>query len=135
MPPCLWRSRSEVDHCREPILVPVLRVDRGRDIGEHLFDRCLHLIYIYVSHDDNRLQVRTIPFFVVSPQLVRLEVLDHVDRTDRHPVRVTASRVHLGSCCSHRRVWASCRVRHSSRMTPRSFWIAESVKARNPDQS
>ena len=27
---------------------------------------------------DRELQVRTIPFFVVSPQLVRLEVLDHV---------------------------------------------------------
>ena len=77
-------------------LFPFCRVDRCGDIGEHLFDRCLYLIYIYISHDDDRLQVRTIPFLVVSSQFIRFEVFDHVDRADRHPVRVTASRVHLG---------------------------------------
>ena len=80
---------------------------RGRDIGEHLFDRCLHLIYIYVSHDDNRLQVRTIPFFVVSPQLVRLEVLDFqltVDDEGQCGSLHPSDAQHLASLCVLQRV-------------------------------
>ena len=63
-------------------MFPFCRVDRGRDIGEHLFDRCLHLIYIYVSHDDNRLQVRTIPFVIVITESLIFEIFDDIQIPD-----------------------------------------------------
>jgi len=62
MPPCLWRSRSEVDHCREPILVPVLVKDYIQQICASImderFDDILHqanppFIYAEAYDDDN----------------------------------------------------------------------------------
>ena len=75
--------------------LPLRRIDRRGDVGEHPLDGPLHGIHVHVAHDDEGLQIRAVPFLVIRPQLVGLEVLDHVDRADGHPVGVAASGEHL----------------------------------------
>ncbi|MPN13708.1 hypothetical protein SDC9_161032 [bioreactor metagenome] len=55
----------------------------------------LHLIQIKVSYDDDALEVSTIPLMVIGSYLFRLEVVDHVNATDRHPIGIFTVGVHF----------------------------------------
>ena len=76
-------------------LFPFGGIYRSRDIAKHLMNLALDLCHIHISNNDDRLLVRTIPFPVIGSQFFRFEILNHLDCTDRHPIGVTASRIHL----------------------------------------
>ena len=76
-------------------IFPFGRIYRSRDISKNTFYGRFHLVYIYIPYNDNALQVGAIPFFIIVAKLVRLEVVDHVDRADRHPVCIFVVRKHF----------------------------------------
>ena len=56
------------------------------DVGEHLLYLVLNLVNIDVAHDNESLEVWTIPLVVVVAEVVVLEVHDYVHCSDRHAV-------------------------------------------------
>ena len=66
------------------------------DGGEQIFDILFHLIHIHITYHNDTLQVGTIPFVVISPDLLRLEVVDHIDATDWHTLGIFAVGIHFG---------------------------------------
>ena len=77
---------------RYQLLFPFGRIHRSRNVGKDLFQPLFQLIHIDVAHDNDRLQIRTIPFLVIGPQLVGLKSFNHLNVTNRHPVGIPASR-------------------------------------------
>ena len=73
------RNRFHGDQCT------VLRQLDGR---EERLDLLLHLIDVHVTHNDQRLVVRTVPLLVVSLQEGTLEVVDDFHQTDGHAMTV-----------------------------------------------
>ena len=65
--------------------------DRREELNHFLF----HLLRIEIAHHDDPLQVGAIPFVVIGSNLFRFEVINHVDATDWHTVRVLALGVHF----------------------------------------
>ena len=65
-----------------------LRVLCGRDVGESLFDFCLHLVHIDISDYDYGLEVRTIPCMVEICQAFRLESLEVLLASDEGAVSI-----------------------------------------------
>ncbi len=55
-----------------------------------------HLVYIHIAYHNDALQVGTVPFVVISPDLFRFEVVDDVDAADGHPFGILAAGIHLG---------------------------------------
>ena len=66
-----------------------------RNGREEPFDLLLHLIDIHIAHHNDGLQVRTVPLLVIVPQVLILEVVDHLHRTYRHTVLIFRAAVHL----------------------------------------
>ena len=77
------------------------RIHRSRDIGKHGFDGLLDGIHINIAHDDDGLQVGTIPLVVISPQFIRFEIVNHLNRANRHPVGIAAGGHHLRQLLLH----------------------------------
>ena len=56
------------------------------DGREHLLDFLFHLVHVDVTHDDDGLQVRTIPLVVIVTQVLIGEVVNDIHRADGHAV-------------------------------------------------
>ena len=62
------------------------------DVGKHVLDFLLNLVRVHITHDNQALQVRTIPAAVVGTQILVGEVHNDVHGTDGHAVGIAASR-------------------------------------------
>ena len=72
----------------------------GRILGswnlrEELLDFLLHLVNVHIAHNDDGLQVGTIPLMVVVAQVLIREVVDDIHRTDRHAVFILRTLIDL----------------------------------------
>ena len=61
----------------------------ARDILPHCFDPRLDAVHVDVAHDDDRLQIRTVPFSVIISQHFVRKIVDHFHQSDRHSARIT----------------------------------------------
>ena len=75
---------------------PFCRIDGCRDVGEGLFDFLFYRVHVDVAHDDDALQVGTVPLVVVVADGLVGEVVDDVDAADGHTVGVLGVGVHHG---------------------------------------
>ena len=71
-------------------------INRFGDIGKHLFQAVLNLVYIYIAYDNYCLQIRTVPFFVIGTYFIVLKIIDYVDGPDGHAVGIPATGKHFG---------------------------------------
>ena len=74
-------------------LCGILRQYDGR---EQVLDLLLHLVHIDITHDDDGLIVRTIPFLIISLQEGALKIVDDLHQSDRHTIAVLRTRIELG---------------------------------------
>ena len=65
------------------------------DISKHLLDLLLHLIHIHITHDDDTLQVGSIPTTVIGANGLVREVHHHLHGAYRHAVGIPAPFVQL----------------------------------------
>ena len=70
----------------------------GWNVGKGLLDFLLHLVNIHVAHDDDALQVRTIPLVVVVADVLVWEVHHDFHRSDWHAICIFAARINLWEC-------------------------------------
>ena len=64
------------------------RIDRCGYVGPGSLDFALNLVHIHIAYDDDSLQIGTIPFVIVVADAVVGEVVNHLQRTDRHTVGI-----------------------------------------------
>ena len=71
------------------------------DRRENLLDFLLHLINIYIAHNNYCLQVRAIPLLIIVAQVLIREVIYDIHRADRHTIFVLGSLINLGHSLLH----------------------------------
>ena len=65
------------------------------DATKHFLHLGLHVVYVYVAHDDDGLVVRTIPLLIVGTQGLRTEAVDNRHQTDGQTLTVLRAGIHL----------------------------------------
>ena len=64
---------------------------RSLDVGEHLLNFVFRAVHIDITHHDDGLEVRSIPFLIVSTEHIVWEVHDHVHGSNRHTLSIFAA--------------------------------------------
>ena len=87
--------------CRRDAGIFRSRIDGRGDIGELGPDAGLHVVEIDIAHNGDSLQIRTIPLMIEVQDLLALETVDYLERTDYGAVGVLGTLIDEVGLAAH----------------------------------